>query len=263
MIQIIKDSPAVAELVGKLVNDECFSTPLYDLAKAKQVMERENCVVLGAYQDGTLIGVFSFLVLPDEKYLESMFLYSQQSKAYQELMAYLKDNYPSFEVWFVLNPNNHILRGLLEQKNAFFYTEQRYMEFTGELPNIPDSVVPYSESYRDAYIALHSCAGYWTGEKMLKALDRFAVFLSVIDNKVVGYVDISTGDGTNEIFDILVDPQYRNQGIGKQLMKTAIRSNGENRLVLTVDVDNLPAIHMYEALGFVEIPANNVLTAKY
>lgn len=263
MIQTITEYAAAAEFVCELVHDECFSTPFCDLASVERTFEKENCVVLGAYQEDRLVGVFSFLVIAEEKYLESMFLYTRQEDACRELMEYLRANYPAFDVWFVLNPKNQIFRGLLEQKKAYFYTEQRYMEYAGERPADIASVIPYEDAYRDAYIALHNSSGYWTGEKMLEALDRFAIFLYVKDSKLAGYVDVSTGDGTNEIFDVLVEPCYRNQGIGKALMSKAIFANGSNRLVLTVDIDNAPAIHVYEQLGFVEIPANNVLTVKW
>ena len=62
--------------------------------------------------------------------------------------------------------------------------------------------------------------------------------------------------------DIRVLPEYQNHGIGALLLKKAIYANKENRLVLTVDTDNAPANHLYEKLGFEEIPMNNIITAK-
>ena len=62
--------------------------------------------------------------------------------------------------------------------------------------------------------------------------------------------------------DLWILPEYRNQGIGALLLKKAIFANGDKRLVLTVDIDNAPAIHLYEKMGFEEIPANNNITAK-
>ena len=137
------------------------------------------------------------------------------------------------------------------------------MEFTGDEPADPEGVISYDEKYREAYIALHSDDAYWSGEKMLEAQDRFKIFLFIKGNKLAGYIDVSTGPGVNEIFDVLVSSEYRRQGIGGLLVDKAAREHDGDKLILTVDIDNEPAIALYRKKGFIDIPLNGVLTAKY
>ena len=89
------------------------------------------------------------------------------------------------------------------------------------------------------------------------------MFLCVRDNKLVGYIDLSKGIDLVEIMDIWILPEYRNQGIGTLLLRKAISFVGSKRLILTVDVDNNPANHLYEKIGFKEILSNNCMTARY
>ncbi len=50
-------------------------------------------------------------------------------------------------------------------------------------------------------------------------------------------------------------PRYRRQGLGRQLVDTALQhafDNGVHRVNLQVYVPNEPAIALYKAIGFVE-----------
>ena len=263
MIKSIKNKEEIIAFINDIADDECYSTPLYDKDKAADIIEKDDCFCIGSYKNGKIRGAFCFLVIKEEKYLESMFLYSRNESSYREMLTYLQDNYPSYEAWFVLNPGNKILRNLLTEKGAYFYTEQSYMEFTGDEPADPEGVIPYDEKYREAYIALHSDDAYWSGEKMLEAQDRFKIFLYIKDDDLAGYIDVSTGSGVNEVFDVLVSSEYRRQGIGGLLVDKAVREHGGDKLILTVDIDNEPALGLYRKKGFKEIPRNSVLTAKY
>lgn len=76
---------------------------------------------------------------------------------------------------------------------------------------------------------------------------------------VVGMVNlqftISTAEGgkTVTLEDLIVLESYRGQGIGKQLLQTAIdfgRQNGFARILLLTDLANERAIRFYESHGF-------------
>jgi len=80
-----------------------------------------------------------------------------------------------------------------------------------------------------------------------------------IDDSLVGIITLSmeTREKTKHIVDIFgmyVDSKYRNQGIGKALMKHVIddaRSKAHLRkLRLSVTDSNQKAIHLYESFGF-------------
>ncbi len=76
---------------------------------------------------------------------------------------------------------------------------------------------------------------------------------------VIGMVSaqlvISSSQGTNSawIEDMVVNEQYRAQGIGKQLLSSVLewaKEKGATRAQLLVDLDNEPAIAYYEHLGW-------------
>lgn len=243
--------------------DESFSSPFCDRKRIISVSGKDNHILLGAYKEDKLTGIFCFMVLEDEKTIETIFMYCRDSECYEELMEYLSDNYCGYEAWFVFNPNNQVLKKCLLDRNAFFYTEQRYMDYRGDKLPDTEEIIPYSADYKDEYIKIHSDEGYWNGEKVLEAIERFDIFLCIRDDRPVGYIDISKGNDTVEIMDIWILPEYRNQGIGSLLLRKAVSVVGSKHLILTVDVDNGAANHLYEKIGFKEIALNNCLTAKY
>ena len=67
--------------------------------------------------------------------------------------------------------------------------------------------------------------------------------LGVVEDKYIG------------LFDIVIDPQYRNQGFGKLLVENILKwgkDKGAETAYLQVLADNDPAIRLYEKVGFRE-----------
>ena len=81
--------------------------------------------------------------------------------------------------------------------------------------------------------------------------------IAVHEDKIIGWCDISSLD--RPVFahigslGIGVLAPYRGQGVGKALMSAALnkaREKGLTRIELTVRENNLPAIALYEKMGF-------------
>lgn len=262
MIKTISDINEHFGWLDGYIYDPSFSSPFCDKERIISVSGKVDHVLLGAYKDGQLTGIFCLMVMDDEKTIETIFMYCRDRASYEELMDYLASSYCGYEVWFVFNPKNHILKNSLISRNAFFYTEQRFMEYQGEVLPDTEEIIPYCAAYKDDYIKIHNNDGYWDGEKVLDQIDHFDVFLCIKNNRLVGYMDISKGTDLVEIMDIWTLPEYRNQGIGALLLRKAISFVSGKRLILTVDVDNDTANHLYEKMGFREIASNNCVTAK-
>jgi len=99
------------------------------------------------------------------------------------------------------------------------------------------------------------------GLKMLVAQPSYGVIkiASITDGLIIGMVSaqlvISTAQGNYSawIEDMIVANAYRHQGIGKQLLQSAIewaKDKGATRAQLLVDIENERALGYYQHLGW-------------
>jgi ribosomal protein S18 acetylase RimI-like enzyme len=190
---------------------------------------------------------------------------SRQKQAYDEMFDYMKHNYEGYDADFIFNPNNYLLRNKLEENQAEFCEEQQTMYFTHvPLDTETDEIRLFSEEYYQQYCAIHDDDGrYWTGEKTSKAPERFHIYLALKDNVVVGYTDVTYTFDENEPIDLFVKEEYRNQGYGRKLLTRALIDNEPKEMVLQVDINNAPAVHLYESLGFRVRENRNMITVHW
>lgn len=92
--------------------------------------------------------------------------------------------------------------------------------------------------------------------------DRSCVLVARDKNKAIGMCSaqlvISTAEGAYSawIEDVVIDRQYRNKGIGKQLLNTIeiwAREQGATRLQLLADMQNQPALDFYRRNGWQQL----------
>ncbi len=256
MIEIIKDYAACRDFAAG------FGSEPERLIRA--IGEPERHCVLGIRRGGEMTGLFAFLVLPDERYLEMLTGLSRERDAYAEAFDYLAQRYPGFSADFVFRPDDAFLKAELVRRGAEFDPEQQLMTADAPPAGVDTTgVEPLSERYAAQYCALHSRDVYWTGERVLEAQDRFRTLLAVENGSVVGYLDATTGFEENEVFDLLVTEPHRRRGWGRRLLAEAMGKNSPRRMILRVDTDNTPAIRLYESLGFAKAPGQNNQTAHW
>ncbi len=251
--------------------DPGFCDPMLASAEAlennllKAFSKPESHRVLGIYgADKRLLGLFSFLVLPEERYAEMLVGLSRDRAAYEALFDYLAAQLPGFDVDFVFNPRNPLLRELLQEKGASFEAEQQRMVFAAPVPKVDTTgVTLLTKKHMQQYLSIHNQDMYWTGEKVAAARDRFRTLLAVEDGEVAGYLDVTHCFAENEPFDLLVLPEYRNRGWGRKLLAKALEMNQPKGMMLLVDVDNQAAIRLYASVGFVKADGPNYLTAHW
>lgn len=218
--------------------------------------------VWGAFEGEELIGLFSFLVLEEESYLEMLAGLTRVKTAWEELLACLKADYPGYEADFVFNPRNNLLHTLLLEEKAEFDPEQQKMVLKRAVPRQSSGQAAlYSAPYRGQYIAIHRDDGrYWTAEKVLAAPDRFRVLLAIEDGHVVGYADVTCAQDENEFYDVFVKENFRRKGYGKEMLAKAIECNGPGGMMALVDADDPASVGLYEALGFLPSAGENSIT---
>ena len=138
------------------------------------------------------------------------------------------------------------------------------MRLVSPVPGVDtDGVELLSDRYAEQYCAMHTRDVYWTGERVLQAQNRFRTLLAIQDGKVAGYIDVTYTFQENEPFDLLVLEEYRRRGHGRRLLAKALEMNAPNGMLLHVDVENAPAICLYEAMGFARVPGQNSLSAHW
>ena len=269
MIRTIKSYDECRDFASSFQGDPNFSDPM--LSDEEQVqcnlinaIDRTDRYVLGVYQDATMIGLFTFLVLRDEHYIEMLVGLSRNKEAYLEALHYLEQCYPGYIADFVFNPGNYLLKELLDFRNAEYEPEQQKMVLGTPMLGIDTTGVELlSAQYTDQYCSIHNKDMYWTGEKVVQTQDRFRTILAIHDGKVIGYMDVTCCFDENEPFDLFVLEDYRRKGYGRKLLAKALELNQPNGMMLLVDVDNDPAICLYESMGFAKVHGQNNLTAHW
>ena len=99
-------------------------------------LHKPNDHVLGVFRGEEMTGLFDFLILEDERYIEMIVGLSREAAAYGEIAGWLRANYPGFHADFVFNPANALLGELLRSLGAEFYTEQQKMVYSGPVPHL-------------------------------------------------------------------------------------------------------------------------------
>ncbi len=265
MIKRITTIEPYQEFISLIMHDPKYSDPM--LSNEEQVkcnlldaLSKEDYDVFGVFKDDKITGLFVFLKISLEQYAEMIVGLSRNCDVYDELFNYLRQSYKGYKIDFVYNPNNDLLHHQLKSFGASFEIEQQKMRLACyQKCNRSHNIILYEKKYKEGYLAIHNDEdNYWVGNKVIEALDRFRVILCVIDDEVVGYVDITYQYDENEPYDVFVLPKYRNQSIATEMLSLAIELNGDKGLMLLVDITNDVAIHVYEKLGFIKIPGNNI-----
>ena len=225
-------------------------------------LRRPNHLGFAISKKEAVVGLFLFIVIPDESYIEMYVGISKDEDAVEEMLDYLEKTYPGYRADFVFNPNWKIFREGLFRRNATFDVEQKMMVYAhADLDICLDGIEPYSDTYKEQYIELHNKDMYWTGDKTILAKQRFNIFLAIEDGSLVGYIDVTNCYEENEPYDLFVKPECRGKGIGTKLLAKALQENGARDMMLLVDVDNEAAIHLYQKVGFVNKEGFNMETA--
>ena len=270
MIRVIKSYDECRDFASGIQNDPNFSDPMLTNEEQiqnnliKSIERTDRYCVFGIYRENQMIGLFAFLVLRDEMYLEMLVGLSREKEAYLEMFHYLEQCYPGYSADFVFNPGNHILKEMLEQRKADFEPELQKMVLGTPIIGLDTTGVELlSEKYTEQYCAIHYKDMYWTGEKVVQAQDRFRTLLAIHDGKVVGYMDVTYIYKENEPTDLFVLGEYRALGFEQKLLAKALEMNQPNSMMVLMDVDDAASICLYESVGFTKVQGQNNLTVHW
>ena len=113
----------------------------------------------------------------------------------------------------------------------------------------------------DVKVLLDICFGdsAWSMESLCSQLEKAdsRCTVAVEDGTVVGFLAFEQVLDEGSIVEIAVHPAYRRQGIAKEMILSAISDNSLKEIYLEVRESNLPAIRLYESLGFEKAGVRN------
>ena len=98
----------------------------------------------------------------------------------------------------------------------------------------------------------------WSEKSVASELENpLALWLAAVENgRVLGYAGSQTVMDETDMMNIAVHPDFRHQGIAKGLIESLIaelKERGSRGLTLEVRLSNMPAVSLYEKLGFAQI----------
>ncbi len=266
MIRKIRSFEEYEGFINELAGHPLYSDPhfTYNKDNLYRSLDREDEHAFAVLKNGTTEGLFVWIILPDDRYIEMLIGFTGKEEAFTEMLSYIEKNYCGYHMDLVFNPLNTAISRPLKMKGAIFDPEQQKMLLTGPAPEISTNRIELlSEKWTKQYCELHKTDTYWTAERILSARDSFRVLLAVKDGKVQGYLDVQCCYDVNEIYDLFIIPEAAQQGYEQELLAKAIELNKPHQMMVVVDVDAKEEIELYASVGFVRLEGQNSITASY
>ena len=98
----------------------------------------------------------------------------------------------------------------------------------------------------------------WSEKSIASELtNKWAYWLvAVEDDLVVGYIGSQSSFDESDVMNVAVHPDFRRRGIAEKLIEHLVvnlKNRGSHALLLEVRASNVPAIALYEKLGFLQV----------
>ncbi len=264
MIKQIYELKNYQPFIDMLKADYHFSDPhfTYSPKTLYDALERENRYVSAVFSGEEIIGLFVFLIIPEDQYIEMLVGFSKEEEAYEEIICKLQSEYKGFQMDFVYNPGNTAIQNVLTRLGASFETEQ--MKMIAHEPDVycgKNNVQQFEEKYKEQYCMMHIKDTYWNAERVLDATDRFKIFVAIENQEVVGYLDVTFCFNENEIYSIKVKEGYEGKGIEADLLRESLKTNLPKTMLVVIDADDKDEITLFEMVGFKKVEGQNSITA--
>lgn len=266
MVKKIYSFDLYDEFIKSFSGNPVFADPHFEFDNSNlyNSLRKKNHIAYIVTEGEKIYGLFVWLILPDENYIEMLIGLSKEEAAIQEMIIFIENEYKDYQLDFVLNPQHNLFCNLLKSKNAKFEEEQQWMAWEKEIDNqYQHEIVLLTQEYETQYIDIHNKDTYWTAKKVIEAKDRFRVFLAIHEKKVVGYIDVTYCFDKNEPYDLWVDNEFKDMGYEQALIQAAIKMNEPNKMMVLVDINNSVEIEIYKSVGFVPVIGTNSVYATF
>lgn len=166
---------------------------------------------------------------------------------------------------YFINVNNTFAKKVEIQNNAHYSGADTVLSLTRKtfIPETITTSIKFDQGYYHSFASLHDKAfpkTYFSSHAILNRIDKHNTLfvLEADESKIKGYVYIEANPEHNEgnVEYIAVSEEYRGQGIGKTLLKDALKElflyPSIEEVTICVSCENAAAINLYKSVGFKE-----------
>lgn len=228
-----------------------------------KMFENNDDQLLVAEEDGAIRGLLALLVEKDNTYLEAIggvFTEDDYYMVASDFYSYIVSEYPGYRFDAAYPIENKQAISFMESIGAELIDYDlelrlKIENYTSEEHMNP--VFQLSDSYYKGFVHLHDSTNpdvYWTGERLLKALDKFDVLITTKEEFVSGSVVTSKWNkDMAEIYLLSVTKDHKEKGIESALVGKAVEGafkRGVREVLVMVERDNTLMLNLYRSMGF-------------
>ena len=176
MIKAIYSFDLYEEFIKDFSGNSVFTDPHFEFDNGNlySSLEKDNNKTYIVAEGEKITGLFVWLILPSEKYIELLIGLSKEESSIREMLSFIENEYKGYQLDFVINPQHYLFRNILQSKNAKLEEEQQWMAWEKEITNqYQHEIVLLTQEYEAQYINKHNNDTYWTAEKVIEAKDKF------------------------------------------------------------------------------------------
>lgn len=104
MIQKIHSFDEYEDFIRELAGHPLYSDPhfTYDEDNLYRALKAKDEYTFAVSENGNTVGLFVWIVLPDERYIEMLIGFTEKEEAFSEMLSYMEQNYCGYHMDFVL-----------------------------------------------------------------------------------------------------------------------------------------------------------------
>jgi ribosomal protein S18 acetylase RimI-like enzyme len=264
----VVEAAQYANRINQIKEHRCKACDVdYDkmLFRFRKMIKHPEDEILICTEDDRILGVLALLVERENKYLEAVggvYAEGNYHEIAKEFYRYMKEKYTGFHFDAVYPKENEEAIHFMQSIGAKCVGVDLEMKLTKDVlqpSNGGKQVLQLSKEYHEAFCRLHDEHHpdvYWTGERLLGAMDKFDILIALDKGELVGSVVTSkNGSEREEVYFIETEERHRRQGYAKSLLEKSIDrvfQSGKKELMIFVEVNNIPAFNLYKSFGFQE-----------
>lgn len=249
-----------------------YKNMLYSFRKMIKHPEDE---VLICTEENKILGVLALFVEAENKYLEAVGgVYAEENyqEVAMEFYGYMKEKYAGFHfdaVYPIENKEAMKFMQSIGASSSGIDLEMKLKKDNFHHLELSKQALPLSKKYYEEFCRFHNNNSpnvQWTGDRLLKALDRFNIYIALDNDELVGTIVSSAYEKSkSEIYFLEIDKHHQRQGYAKSLMEKSIHEaflSGIEEVLVIVNNNDIPSINLHNSFGFEKADATSTYSIE-